>query len=166
MDLFLFSGFNRFMHFLSTYANSWIKIAARSNTVWPGLVSGGDSAAGRTRDGPDNHWGSSSIRWGGWLEQLPYSYIWEAGKNSGRFSKEEVLQIERQGWRYLKTDSDRESARKETDRIRRTNADNQQQKLNCVGHKETTILKKISKDWQRESMSVPQKEQKNWIETE
>jgi hypothetical protein len=22
MDLFLFSGFNRFMHFLSTYANS------------------------------------------------------------------------------------------------------------------------------------------------
>jgi hypothetical protein len=29
------------------------------------LVSGGDSAVGRTRDGPDNHWGSSSVRWGG-----------------------------------------------------------------------------------------------------
>jgi len=33
-DLFLFSGFNRFMHFLSTYANSWIKIAARQNIIW------------------------------------------------------------------------------------------------------------------------------------
>jgi hypothetical protein len=31
---FLFSGFNRFMHFLSTYANSWIKIAARQNIIW------------------------------------------------------------------------------------------------------------------------------------
>ncbi len=28
-------------------------------------VSGGDSAAGRTGDGPDNHWGSFSMRWGG-----------------------------------------------------------------------------------------------------
>ncbi len=33
-DLFLFSGFNRFIHFLSTYANSWIKIAARQNIIW------------------------------------------------------------------------------------------------------------------------------------
>ncbi len=31
---FLFSGFNRFMHFMSTYANSWIKIAARQNIIW------------------------------------------------------------------------------------------------------------------------------------
>jgi hypothetical protein len=28
------------------------------------LVSGGDPAAGRTGDGPDNHWGSLSMRWG------------------------------------------------------------------------------------------------------
>ena len=31
---FLFSGFNRFVHFMSTYANSWIKIAARQNIIW------------------------------------------------------------------------------------------------------------------------------------
>jgi hypothetical protein len=31
---FLFSGFNRFVHFISTYANSWIKIAARQNIIW------------------------------------------------------------------------------------------------------------------------------------
>ncbi len=35
MDLFLFSGFNRFMHFLSTYANSWIKIAVRRTLFDP-----------------------------------------------------------------------------------------------------------------------------------
>ncbi len=35
MDLFLFSGFNRFMHFLSTYAYSWIKIAARRTLFGP-----------------------------------------------------------------------------------------------------------------------------------
>jgi hypothetical protein len=29
MDLFLFSGFNRFMHFLSIYAYSWINLQAR-----------------------------------------------------------------------------------------------------------------------------------------
>jgi hypothetical protein len=31
---FRFSGFNRFVHFMSTYANSWIKIAARQNIIW------------------------------------------------------------------------------------------------------------------------------------
>ena len=32
---FSVSGFNRFMHFLSTYANSWIKIAARRTLFDP-----------------------------------------------------------------------------------------------------------------------------------
>ncbi len=75
MDLFLFSGFNRFMHFLSTYAYSWIKNCVRVRTLFdPVWYPVGDPAAGRTGDGPDNHWGSFSMRWGSWPEWLPNSW--------------------------------------------------------------------------------------------
>ncbi len=73
MDPFLFSGFNRFMHFLSTYANSWIKIAARRtlfDPVWfpVGIRRWVGPGMALTTIGEVPQWGGVH----GWLEQLPY----------------------------------------------------------------------------------------------
>ncbi len=62
MDLFLFSGFNRFMHFLSTYAYSWINLRARRtlfDSAWYRVGLGGRCKPGMalTTIGEAPQWG-------------------------------------------------------------------------------------------------------------
>ncbi len=76
---FLFSGFNRFSHFMSSttvYKCKLNKLLRVRTFLLPGPVAAGRSqAAGRLADGPDSHW--MRFRWRGSWEWQSAAHPWQ-----------------------------------------------------------------------------------------